>query len=148
MSNRFFSFQALIEATSREEHCSGSIFLQPCPPAPDNCQHRSWVFNNMTNFSSVPKASLQLHSSRQKLFVWALCMGSILSLEIIYYRFWFSLSFSEACTLYTAAGWYWVLTHTRSHPCPSTKMFLSRAPVTSRFPGLMDISLVVSYSAF
>lgn len=34
---------------------------------PDNCRHRRWVFGNLTNFSFVPKASIQPHSSRQQL---------------------------------------------------------------------------------
>lgn len=116
---------------------------------PDNCRHRRWVFGYLTNFSFVPRASIQPHSSRQQLNS---SKGSILILasyllRIFIFLSWWTLSLTEAGTLYTAVGCYWVATHTWTHSHHSTEMFLSRAPVISRFPALLGIFLAVSYSA-
>lgn len=66
-------------------------------------------------FLLFPKLVFNYIVAGRSLFVWALCMGSILSLEIIYYRFWLSchdiLFFRGLHPIYSS----WVLLGPHSH---------------------------------
>ena len=76
-SNRFFSFQVLLESLVIVSYKQGTTLFwnsfHTIMSIPDYCRYRGWVLNNLKNCSFVPKASLQPHTRGQqfKLILWA-----------------------------------------------------------------------------